>query len=70
MLSADFEVRMQMPLAGDADSQMPGSSTYLTDLDVQTLRRADGAFNSTADERGPWVPDNILDVDPIEDLLA
>lgn len=51
MLDAEFEVRVQ--LAG-ADGR-----SYVTDLDVQTLKRADGVWGATDDERGPWVVDNI-----------
>lgn len=69
MLNSRYEVGIHMPLTGAADSQMPSSGSYITDLDFQTLRRADGVFNSTSEERGPWVPDNVLAVDPIEDLL-
>ncbi|OBU00611.2 hypothetical protein VE01_01145 [Pseudogymnoascus verrucosus] len=44
MLSADFEVRV--PLGPE------GAGRYVTDLDVQTLRRAEGFHGATGDERG------------------
>ena len=46
MLSNEFEVRLPMPDAGDG--------AYVTDLDVQTLRRTEGFFGATEEERGPW----------------
>ncbi|OBT62326.1 hypothetical protein VE03_09040 [Pseudogymnoascus sp. 23342-1-I1] len=44
MLSADFEVRV--PLGPE------GGGRYVTDLDVQTLRRAQGFHGATEEERG------------------
>jgi hypothetical protein len=49
MLDSEFEVRMKLP----------DGKAYVTDLDVQTLKRADGVFGATAEERGEWVPDNV-----------
>ncbi len=49
MLSNSFEVRMKLP----------GVESYVTDLDVQTLNRADGFHGATEEEKGPWIPDNI-----------
>ena len=46
MLHSDFEVRLPLPDAGNG--------AYVTDLDVQTLKRAEGFFNATEEERGPW----------------
>lgn len=46
MLGNDFEVRMALPGAGEG--------AYVTDLDVQTLRRADAFYSATEEERGPW----------------
>ncbi|OCK82145.1 hypothetical protein K432DRAFT_293892 [Lepidopterella palustris CBS 459.81] len=51
MLDQEFEVRMTLP----------DGKNYVTDLDVQTLKRAEAIHGATAEERGPWVPDNILD---------
>jgi hypothetical protein len=69
MLDSEFEVRVQLPQTGDEEASF-GRSAYVTDMDVQTLRRADAIFAATDDERGPWIPDNILEVDSIEDLLV
>jgi hypothetical protein len=55
MLNDEFEVRVQLPHTGD---ERP---SYITDLDIQTLQRAEAIFSATEEERGPWVPDNILD---------
>ncbi|KFY08726.1 hypothetical protein V492_05966, partial [Pseudogymnoascus sp. VKM F-4246] len=44
MLSADFEVRV--PLGPE------GAGRYVTDLDVQTLRRAEGFHGASEEERG------------------
>ena len=47
MLQRDYEVRVPL---NDGES-------YITDLDVETLNRADGFHGATAEERGPWVLD-------------
>lgn len=44
MLSNDHEVRV--PIAD--------GSSYVTDLDVETLKRADALHNATEEEKGPW----------------
>ncbi|KAF5496801.1 Transcription factor Sp2 [Colletotrichum siamense] len=54
MLSTDHEVRIKL-----ADG-----SNYVTDLDVQTLKRAEGFLGATDDEKGPWISD-----DPTEEQL-
>ena len=51
MLDQEFEVRMKLP----------DGKSYVTDLDVQTLKRAEALHGATAEERGPWMPDNIMD---------
>lgn len=52
MLDNEFEVRLQLPGgAGDGTNR----DVYITDLDVETLKRADGVLSATAAERGPWV---------------
>ena len=43
MLDNDFEVRLPF---GDGES-------YVTDLDVQTLKRAEALHNATEEEKGP-----------------
>lgn len=50
MLDSEFEVRMKLP----------DGKSYVTDLDVQTLNRSEALLGSTAEERGEWVPDNIV----------
>jgi hypothetical protein len=47
MLSNDFEVRMKLP----------DGKSYVTDLDVETLKRVEALHNATEEERGPWVPE-------------
>lgn len=51
MLDADHEVRI--PLQGLGDGR-----AWITDLDVQTLRRAEGVLNATDEEKGPWIQDD------------
>jgi len=46
MLHNEFEVRMKLP----------DGKNYVTDLDVETLKRAEAFHNATAEERGPWLP--------------
>jgi hypothetical protein len=50
MLDQEFEVRMHLA----------GGKSYVTDLDVQTLKRAEGVHGATIEERGEWVPDNVV----------
>jgi len=54
MLSTEHEVRI--PLSD--------SKAYVTDLDVQTLKRAQGFLDATEEEKGPWISD-----DPTEEQL-
>ncbi|KAJ5974373.1 hypothetical protein N7481_011583 [Penicillium waksmanii] len=52
MLNNDFEVRLQLPGgAGDGTHR----DAYVTDLDVETMKRAEGVLNATDAERGPWM---------------
>lgn len=53
MLSTEHEVRI--PLSD--------GKSYVTDLDVQTLRRAEGFFNATEEEKGIWVSDDPTEAD-------
>ena len=67
MLDKEFEVRLQLPGgAGDGTNR----DVYITDLDVETLRRADGVLSATAAERGPWVdgPTNQIIGQPAKPL--
>ncbi|KAI0169478.1 hypothetical protein GGR52DRAFT_468368 [Hypoxylon sp. FL1284] len=52
MLSTEHEVRVKLP----------GGKSYVTDLDVNTMKRAEGFLNATDEEKGPWISD-----DPTED---
>ncbi|KAB5575997.1 hypothetical protein GE09DRAFT_611976 [Coniochaeta sp. 2T2.1] len=54
MLSTDHEVRV--PLRD--------GKSYVTDLDIQTMKRAHGFLDATDEEKGPWVSD-----DPTEEEL-
>jgi hypothetical protein len=54
MLSTDCEVRIKL-----ADGK-----SYITDLDTQTIKRAEGFHNATEEEKGPWISD-----DPTDDQL-
>ena len=54
MLSTDHEVRIQLP----------DGKSYVTDLDVQTMKRAEGFHQASDDEKGPWISD-----DPTEENI-
>ncbi|PQE10344.1 Metallothionein expression activator protein [Rutstroemia sp. NJR-2017a WRK4] len=58
MLDTDYEVRIKL---GD-------EKAYVTDLDVQTLRRADAFHNATEEEKGPWIADDLTGMD-LEKLM-
>ncbi|CAD6447617.1 2327b58f-6206-4579-beb0-158c3c6ff53f [Sclerotinia trifoliorum] len=58
MLDTDYEVRIKL---GD-------EKAYVTDLDVQTLRRADAFHNATDEEKGPWIADDLTGMD-LEKLM-
>lgn len=60
MLSTDCEVRIPLP----SDSSNKGQQAYVTDLDIQTLKRAEGFLGATEDEKGAWISD-----DPTDDEL-
>jgi hypothetical protein len=59
MLHNEFEVRMTLP----------DGKGYVTDLDVETLKRAEAFHNATDEERGPWIP-TTEDDGPTFDLNA
>jgi hypothetical protein len=68
MLDRTFEVRVPLHDSESNLSMMDGlpvtsggTGSYITDLDYQTLKRADGIFSATEEERGPWVADNIYE---------
>lgn len=51
MLDNEFEVRLKLPNGDGA-----GRDAYVTDLDVETIKRAQGVLNATDEEKGPWIP--------------
>jgi hypothetical protein len=55
MLDNEFEVRLPLPGgAGDGTHR----AAYVTDLDIESIKRADGVFSATEEERGPWLGDS------------
>jgi len=56
MLDNAFEVRMRL---GDGDS-------YVTDLDVETVKRAEALHDATEEQKGPWVSGDV----DIEQLMS
>lgn len=60
LLDTQFEVRIKLPYWDGA---------YVTDLDVETMKRAEAFHNATDEEKGPWVSDNLPRVD-FEQLMA
>jgi hypothetical protein len=61
MMHNEFEVRMN-----SADGK-----SYITDLDVETLRRAEAFHNATEAERGPAQYEaNGFDYDGLEKLMS
>ncbi|KAF4451902.1 Zinc finger protein PLAG1 [Fusarium austroafricanum] len=48
MLSTEHEVRIKLS----------DGKSYVTDLDVQTLKRAAGFHGATEEEKGPWISDD------------
>jgi len=53
MLSTEHEVRVKLP----------DGKSYVTDLDIQTLKRAEGFLEATDEEKGPWISDDPTDDD-------
>lgn len=67
MLDADNEVRI--PLHGDNNGEAPSyNRRWITDLDVQTIKRAEGLHGATDEEKGPWVDENGQQID-LESLM-
>jgi hypothetical protein len=58
MLDTDYEVRMKLS----------DEKAYVTDLDVQTMRRADAFHNATEEEKGPYISDDLTGMD-LEKLM-
>ncbi|KAK4467103.1 hypothetical protein QBC42DRAFT_165158 [Cladorrhinum samala] len=59
MLSTEQEVRIKLS----------DGKSYVTDLDLQTLKRAEGYLNATPEEKGPWVSDDLTE-EQIKQMLA
>ena len=56
MLDSEHEVRMR---TGKGES-------YVTDLDVETVKRAEAFHNATDEEKGPWVEaDTLVDIETL-----
>jgi len=53
MLSTEHEVRVKLQ----------DGKSYVTDLDIQTLNRAEAFHDATPDEKGPWVSDDPTEED-------
>ncbi|BDD57712.1 hypothetical protein MPDQ_003587 [Monascus purpureus] len=52
MLDSQFEVRLKLPGgAGDGTNR----EAYITDLDLETMKRVDGVLSASDEERGPWI---------------
>ena len=49
MLDHEFEVRMRL---GEGNS-------YVTDLDVKTVQRANALHDATPEEKGPWQEEKV-----------
>ena len=63
MLHNEFEVRMPLP----------DGKSYVTDLDVETLNRAEAFHSANEEERGPWMPEEMGHMAPgvdLEQLMA
>ena len=59
MLNNEFEVRMNL---------LDGKS-YVTDLDVETLKRAGAFHGATEEEKGPWLKDEVQGFN-LEELMS
>jgi len=49
MMNIEYEVRVPL---GDGKS-------YVTDLDVETMKRTEAMHEATLEERGPWMPETM-----------
>ncbi|KAJ6134518.1 hypothetical protein N7523_000840 [Penicillium sp. IBT 18751x] len=52
MLNNEFEVRLRFPGSGNDGTTR---DAYVTDLDVETMKRAEGVLSANEEERGPWM---------------
>ncbi|KAK5162957.1 uncharacterized protein LTR77_011011 [Saxophila tyrrhenica] len=55
MLDSEHEVRIPL------NDEVGVNRAWVTDLDVQTLRRAEGIHNATEEEKGPWLDEGELE---------
>jgi len=55
MLDAEHEVRIPL------NDEIGFNRAWVTDLDVQTMRRAEGVHGATEEERGVWEDDGELE---------
>ncbi|KAF4121801.1 ZnF C2H2 [Geosmithia morbida] len=65
LLCVDHEMRLKL---GDGKH-------YVTDLDVQTVKRAEGFLGATDEEKGPWISDDptkdqLREMQEIQDMLT
>lgn len=60
MMHNEFEVRMNL-----ADGK-----SYVTDLDVETIKRAEAFHHATDEEKGPWVQDESCGGFNLEELMS
>jgi hypothetical protein len=62
MLSTEHEVRVKLS----------DGTSYVTDLDVQTLKRAEGFLGATDEEKGPWISDDPTEaeIQQMHEMLA
>lgn len=56
MLDNEFEVRVPLD----------GGKSYITDLDVETMKRSKALHNATDEEKGPWTQHDV----DLEKLMA
>ncbi|EEH10212.1 zinc finger protein [Histoplasma capsulatum G186AR] len=54
MLDNEFEVRLKLLGGADGTDNSNVRDAYVTDLDVETLKRAEAVHGATEEERGPW----------------
>lgn len=57
-------VALRLSLLYCSGAEADHHKSYVTDLDIQTIKRAEGFLNATENKKGPWISD-----DPTEDQL-
>lgn len=63
MLDGEHEVRIPLPGHGEGRDRR-----WITDLDLQTFKRAEGLHGATDEEKGPWIDEQGDQID-IERLM-